>query len=199
MGVAVVARSWKLRAESKAPFRGWIFSPQGLVLLARTFGYRARRIVELIEATPSLSIEDMQAIQGDSSPVYAREVLPYLLALSSSDPRLAQALDLLRAWDGRAMRDSRGAALFEAVRFHMVDLVFGDELGEQLMSRAWSRAMVALVNLLPDPTSPWFDDTTTPEVETRDDILQQALKEAVEHRVPPHAVGAGRRGGPGGG
>ncbi len=99
-------------------------------------GYRARRIVELIEADPSLSREDLQVIQGDSSPVWAQEVLPYLRSLSTDDPRLAQALDLLRAWDGRAVRDSAGAALFEAFRVHLIDETFGDELGDQLLAVA---------------------------------------------------------------
>ena len=143
-------------------------------------GYRARRIVELIEADPSLSIEDLQAIQGDSSPVYAQDVLPHLLTLSSDEPRLTEALDLLRAWDGRAVRDSAGAALFEAFRLHLIDLTFGDELGEQLLRRARGTAGVALVSLLADETSPWFDDVTTRQVETRDEILLQALEEAVE-------------------
>lgn len=143
-------------------------------------GYRARRIVELIEADPSLSLADIQAMQGDSSPVYAQDILPYLLALSDDDPQLAEALDLLRAWDGRAMRDSAGAALFEAFRLRLIDLTFGDELGEQLLSRARSTAGVALIGLLADEASPWFDDVTTPQAETRDDILLQSLEEAVE-------------------
>jgi penicillin amidase len=143
-------------------------------------GYRARRIVELIEADTSLSLADMQAIQGDSSPVYAQEVLPYLLTLSSDEPRLAEAIDLLRTWDGRAVRDSAGAALFEAFHLHLIDLTFGDELGEQLLRRARGTAGVALVGLLADEASTWFDDVTTPQVETRDEILLRALEEAVE-------------------
>jgi len=143
-------------------------------------GYRARRIVELIVANSSLSLADMQVMHGDSSPVYAQDILPYLLALSNDEPRLAEALDLLRAWDGRAARDSAGAALFEAFRLHLTDLTFGDELGEQLLRRARSTAGVALVALLADETSPWFDNVTTPRVETRDEVLLQALEEAVE-------------------
>ncbi|MEE8569166.1 MAG: penicillin acylase family protein [Anaerolineales bacterium] len=143
-------------------------------------GYRARRIVELIEANPSLSLEDMQTIQADSSPIYAQEILPFILDLSPSDARLAQAIDLLRAWDGRAVRDSNGAALFEALRLHLVDRVYADELGEQLLGRVRGDAAVALALALPDPNSPWFDDMTTPEVESRDEILLVALEDAVE-------------------
>jgi len=144
-------------------------------------GYRARRIVELIEADPSLSVADMQAIHGDSSPVWARDVLPYVLALPlPEEPQLAEALELLRTWDRRAMRDSAGAALFEAFRLHLIDLTFGDELGEQLLRRARGSAAVALEDFLADEASSWFDNVTTREVETRDEILLQALEEAEE-------------------
>ena len=151
-------------------------------------GYRARRIVELIEASTPVSLADVQAIQGDSSPVWAEDVLPHLLVLPASGPgpradnrtRLAQALELLRAWDRRAGRDSAGAALFEAFRLHLIDLTFGDELGGHLLEEARGSATVALVNLLADEASPWFDDVTTPEVETRDEILLRALEAAVE-------------------
>ncbi len=143
-------------------------------------GYRACRICEMIESDTALSIEDMRAIQADSAPVWAREVLPYVRALSSDEPRLKQALDLLRAWDGRAVRDSAAAALFESFRLHLIDATIADELGEDLLEKARPAVMDALLNLLPDPKSPWFDDVTTPKTETRDEILLTALEEAVK-------------------
>jgi penicillin amidase len=143
-------------------------------------GYRARRIVALIEADPSLSIADIQAIQGDSTPVWAQDILPYILGVPTPDARLGEAQALLRAWDGRAVRDSAGAALFESFRLHLVRATFADELGEHLLSRGFSNLMVALENLLPNPASRWFDNIDTPEVEDRDAILLQALGQAVE-------------------
>jgi len=153
-------------------------------------GYRARRIVEMIEADDSISLADIQTMQGNSSPVWAEDVLPHLLVLPAKvsgstavdERRLAEALELLRAWDGRADRDSAAAALFEAFRLHLIDLTFGDELGEQLLKKARGSAGVVLVDILEpeNEDSHWFDDITTPEVETRDEILLQALEEAVE-------------------
>jgi penicillin amidase len=143
-------------------------------------GYRARRILELIEADDAISSTDVQAIQGDSSPAWADDVLPHLLVLPSDERRLGEALEMLRAWGRWAGRDSAGAALFEAFRGHLIDLTFGDELGEQLLRQARGKATVALVDLLADEGSPWFDDLTTPEVETRDEILLRALEAAVE-------------------
>lgn len=142
-------------------------------------GLRAQRIAELIEELTPISIEDMQRIQGDNLSVWTREVLPYVTALSGDDPRLAQALDLLRAWDGQATRDSAAAAIFEAFRLHLADLTFRDELGESLLRRGRAMTIYALEDLLADPNSPWFDDRRTPEVETRDEILLRALEEAV--------------------
>jgi len=146
-------------------------------------GYRARRIVELIEAEDVISAAYVQAIQGDNNPVWAEDVLPYLLVLPSDDQRQAEALEMLRAWDRRATRDSAATALFEAFRLHLLDLTFGDELGEQLLDEARDSATVALVDLLEDESSPWFDDVTTPGVETRDEILLRALDAAVDELI----------------
>jgi penicillin amidase len=142
-------------------------------------GYRARRIISLIEADPSLSVADMQAIQMDSTPAWAESVLPYVLDLSTPDPRLAEAIGLLRGWDGRASRDSAGAALFEAFRLHLVRETFADDLGQHLFQRAQGNLMVSLTNLLPDAASSWFDNRYTPEVEDRDATLLAALEGAV--------------------
>jgi len=144
-------------------------------------GYRARRIVALIEDDPALSVADIQRMQGDSRSAWAQEVLPYLAELpASSDEQLAQAAELLENWDGQAARDSAGAALFEAFHLQLIELTFEDELGQQLLDSARGTAAEALLDLLPDPSAPWFDDVTTPAVETRDDILLQALQAAVE-------------------
>ncbi|MFU8771148.1 MAG: penicillin acylase family protein [Anaerolineales bacterium] len=142
-------------------------------------GYRAQRIVDLIEEYSPISITDIQVMHADSLPLWAKDVLPYVTALISDDPRLAEALTLLQSWDGRAVRDSAAAALFEAFRLHLVRLTYQDELGEALASRAASVLSQAVVNELTQPDSPWFNNLNTAEVEGRDDILLQALHAAV--------------------
>jgi penicillin amidase len=171
------------------PSRGYIVTANNAVvgedyayLLTKDWapGYRAKRIRDLIEADATLSIADVRAIQADRTPVWVQEVLPYVRALTSEDPRLKEALALLEAWDGQAARDSSAAALFEAFRLRLIDATVGDELGQRVLKKARPSVMDALLNMLPDPRSPWFDDTTTPHTETRDDILLRALREAVE-------------------
>ncbi len=141
-------------------------------------GQRAQRITELIEELTPISVEDMERIQGDNLPVWTRQVLPYVTAALADyhDPR---PLELLRNWDGQTTRDSAAAALFEAFRIHLVDRTFRDELGESLVRRSRAMALYALESLIADPQSPWFDDRTTPQVETRDDIIRQAMTDAI--------------------
>ncbi len=143
-------------------------------------GFRARRIVELLEADDSLALVDMQAIQRDNTPLYAQDILHTIVALQPSEARLAQALDILRSWDGRTNQDSAGAVLFEALRLAIVEEVFADELGEQLLERIRGSLQVTLIEMLNEPDAPWFDDRYTDEVEDRDAILLRALERAVD-------------------
>ncbi|MGD8596719.1 MAG: penicillin acylase family protein, partial [Anaerolineae bacterium] len=142
-------------------------------------GYRVRRIVDVLESSDSLTLADMQALHGDSYGVWASDALPYLTAWQTDDPRLSEALELLRSWDGQATRDSAATALFEAMRLHLIDLTFGDELGEQLLERARGSLIVALLAQLPDEASPWFDNIHTGPIEARDDVLRLAFEAAI--------------------
>ncbi|MDF1501207.1 MAG: penicillin acylase family protein [Anaerolineales bacterium] len=142
-------------------------------------GYRAKRISELIEAQEILSVADIQRIHADSMPLYAQEVLPALLALEPESAEAARALDLLRAWDGVADRDSSAAAIFEALRVHMVDRIFADELGEDLLDRMRGKVMDAIPTILQDENSHWFDDIYTEQVEGQETMLLLALEDAL--------------------
>ncbi|MGD8632029.1 MAG: penicillin acylase family protein [Anaerolineales bacterium] len=143
-------------------------------------GYRAARITELIESKEKLNSDDIARIQADNMSLYAQEVLPALLELEPDQARLAQALDLLRAWDGSLDRESSAAAIFEALRVHMVERIFADELGEDLLDRMRGKAMEALPSLLEKEDSHWFDDIYSEEIEDRNVILLLALEDALD-------------------
>ncbi len=61
----------------------------------------------------------------------------------------------------------------------MLRLTFHDELRESLWPEGGQRWYAVMTTLLADPTASWWDDATTDDVvETRDDILLQAMQEA---------------------
>ena len=143
-------------------------------------GYRARRLVELLEADDSVSVQDLQAIQRDSNSLYTQDILHHFLSLQPSDETQRKALEILRGWDGREDRESAGAAIFETLRLHLISNMYGDELGDQLLGRTSGQSLfVAARNHLNEPDSPWFDNTTTSEIEGREQILEQTLEETV--------------------
>ncbi len=78
--------------------------PDFPVFLGRDwFGdWRARRIRELLDATPKPGVEDFARMQADARSTYAVALLPRLLEVQATPGLAAVALALLRDWDGTA-------------------------------------------------------------------------------------------------
>ncbi len=138
-------------------------------------GYRAQRIVSLIQAQPKLSIEDIQHIQGDDLNLGSTEVLPYLLALKFDDPKLSTALSQLKGWDSQMRIDSQPAALYMGFFNRLLSDTFDNKLPQDYWPQGDDSNWVTLRALLKQPDSAWWDNTQTPAVEKRDEILIQAF------------------------
>ena len=143
-------------------------------------GYRARRIVDLIESKDTLSPDDMSAIQSDDLNLSAQEIVPYLSALSVEGDA-QKVLDAIRQWDFHEHADRVGAAAYQVFWLYLLRDTFDDDLGELAADYVngddLNRQAMAL--LLAQPDSKWWDDAqTTDRVETRDDILKKSLADA---------------------
>ncbi len=145
------------------------------------YGYRARRIVEMIEShTGLMDTATMQAMQGDDQDLNARILIPFIPQGKWSEPILAQAYDLLVSWDGRNRMDSAGAALFAAFWRQILAITFHDDLPEGYYPSGGSRWIEIVRHLVEQPDSQWWDDRTTPDrIEGRDEILLRAFVSAV--------------------
>jgi len=159
--------------------------PGAEVTFGRAFdyGYRSQRIRDLLTERMSrgdqLTIADMQAIQADTHHGLAAELVPLLLATKVDGPFYADAVLLLRGWDGSQPVDSAAAAFFNAVWASMLDLTFSDELPEGSRPDGGGRWFEVVRILLKDPSDPWWDDRGTPSVlETRDEIIRQSIVQA---------------------
>jgi penicillin G amidase len=143
-------------------------------------GYRSTRIRQGIEADPSLSVDEMSALQNDDLNPMASVLVPYLLDvedLGSGYYRAGQ--DVLRSWDLRQDADSAGAAYYNATWRALLRLTFHDELRESLWPEGGQRWYAVVSGLLAEPGATWWDDKATDDVvETRDDIVRQAMRDA---------------------
>jgi penicillin G amidase len=147
-------------------------------------GWRAKRIVQMIEAKPKHSIDDMHALHFDSTSLFADEALGALFenVVTMQGDKYDQAFTILREWDRRYTRGSRGALIFEMFALKLGRAIYGDEAGpltETLIGvGAWQQ--VSTRAALRDRTARWWDDVRTAESEDRKVIIERAFREAVD-------------------
>ena len=142
-------------------------------------GYRAGRIHRLLESSSRFSVDDMTLLQLDNRHPLASALVPVLLELEPGSAYYTDGQDLLRTWDFRQGRDSAAAAYFNAVWSHVLARTFHDDLRTSLWPTGGGRWMSVVTDLLDEPSNPWWDDASTEDVvESRDDILVAAMRDA---------------------
>ncbi len=145
-------------------------------------GYRAQRIIEMLESKEKLSIEDFQAIHGDNANLFALNIIPAMKNVALDRPEVAAMRDKLLTWNGQQDPDSAEAAFFETFFYYLVPAIYEDELADMTPAPARSTKL-RVQNLMADPASHWWDNIHTPEVETRDEIVAQALNAAYDDLI----------------
>ncbi|MBI2846227.1 MAG: penicillin acylase family protein, partial [Chloroflexi bacterium] len=145
-------------------------------------GFRAKRITDLLSGQDQFSLADFQRMQADDYFLPAATLLPYLLALEPNGFLEERALNQLRGWDMGHAPSSTGALIFETFYLKLVENTVGDELGallpDYLDSGSWPT--LALKEIVADPQNPWYDDVSTAEVETREEIIRRSWEEALD-------------------
>lgn len=146
-------------------------------------GYRSQRIRQLLEARidagAQLDVRTMQRIQTDTRNPMGPVLVPYLMRPLMTSEYYADGQRLLLDWDFTQTPDSAAAAYFDTVWRTLLRLTFHDELPDSLWPDGDQRWVAVVTNLLRQPDSQWWDDsTTTGVVEDRDQILAEALEQA---------------------
>jgi len=145
------------------------------------YGYRANRIVEMIENAPGkIDIPYIQAMHADSHNVNAETLVPVLLAVDLDADLDSIREQYLASWDLRNTAGSQSAALFEHFWVQLLAVTFQDELPEDYAPAGGSRWYEVMRRLVEQPESPWWDDRDSEAVvETRDDMFARAFELAV--------------------
>ncbi len=142
-------------------------------------GYRSARIRDLLEASDSLDVDDMAAIQTDDRNPMAPVLTPYLLAIDLPGGYFSDGQQLLDDWDFHQGADSAAAAYYNVVWRELLARTFDDELTDDLEPDGGQRWFAVVADLLTRPGDQWWDDVETEDVvETRDDILDASLRAA---------------------
>ncbi len=144
------------------------------------YGFRAKRIVDMIEASPKpIAFQFVQDMQVDNKNLNAETLVPILLSLRFEDQRQEEVRSILIDWDYQQHMDLAAPALFEAFWKQLLAATFHDDLPEEQWPQGGSGWFEIVRRLVKDPQSLWWDDRNTAQIETRDQLFEQAFQAAV--------------------
>ena len=183
------------------PPRGWIATanemnlPEDYPYEEKKVGFewlapfRRQRIDEMLGKNPNHLPRDSVNLQTDYLSVPARRIVGKLEGLRSEDPKVEQALEMLRRWDFVLSKESAPAALFEVwYRLHLRDALVASIVPPEARNAVTedsfesdaevgdSRVILELVE------SPDEKLGSEPE-KARNEAILSSLKEASEHLV----------------
>ncbi len=149
-------------------------------------GYRGRRINYLLNTSSSISMDDMKKWQADSVDVSAQEIVPYVIdawnAAGDGNATVQLAVDWLSDWDFSMETDIQAPTtwrfLVDALKYEIFD-----ELRVTLDANLRTPSTPVLERVIKENEANYLDDHSTGEVETRDEILAQALFRALDEMV----------------
>lgn len=142
------------------------------------FGYRAKRLDDLIQRAGKLTTEAAKTILTDNYNSFAPDILPATLRLNLGPEAPKDLIDWMGQWDYQSNVGSAQAAVFELFWSRLLFNIWTDQVG--YMPGGGSRLMAATKRLMNDPANAWWDNIGTPEkVESRDDILRLSFNEAL--------------------
>lgn len=148
---------------------------------------RPLRITQLLAEKEKFSVEDMQKILLDNTTptakLFQQIALPILQQNRDEFSLLAQnSIDNFASWQGNHDPSEVGAVLYTRFRLRLIQLTMEDEIGVDLFESFQNHFLVArsIWVLLPNESSPWWDNVNTSETETRQQLIVQAWKDSIE-------------------
>lgn len=142
--------------------------------------YRAERINNLLKEKEKLTLEDMIRIQSDIYDIPASIITPLLLETVQPQNELEEkALDYLGSWDYTDDRSQVAPTIFHTFLEKLEANTFKDEYTQAGIPDCPFPSTETLENMLLNNTT-FFDDVSTPEAETKEDIISKSFKEAVQ-------------------
>jgi penicillin amidase len=181
--------------QEENPARGYIVSanfqpvsPTGIQIPGYyNLAERGQRLNERL-SNPAVKwdVHNSQALQLEGGTAYPQRLLKPIaeeLRAAASDPQQSQLVEELLSWDGQHQLASRAATVFNQLVYQLSHAAMADELGQAFFANLLqTRALdSALPRLTADALSPWWDDRTTEAVESRGDIVKQALQASLQH------------------
>ena len=141
---------------------------------------------QLSDASVKWNLKNSQALQLGTATDYGKRVLKPLLAVLRevvSDPVERKLMEQLAQWKGDYPLDSTAATLFNQFLFNLTEATMRDKLGDAFFDTLLSTRVIdaALPRLAASADSPWWDNRTTVQKESRADTVKMAWQASIAH------------------
>ena len=149
---------------------------------------RIERITELLTSKKKQSVQDFMKYQMDVVSPYAKEVVSYILQafkdITVTDENLKSSLALLNDWDFNLDKLSQTPTIYLTTFKYLLKNTYEDEMGNDLFNQYIFMANVPyrnILELLQNPNSGWWNDISTQQKESRDEIIRKSLANALTY------------------
>lgn len=141
---------------------------------------------QLSDKSVKWDLENTQKLQLGTTTAYGPRLLAPLLPVLREvvgAPEELKLVEQLAKWQGDYPLDSTSATLFNQFLFELANATFHEKLGDAYFDALIQARVVdaALPRLAADPDSPWWDNRTTPQRESRADTVKVAWRASIDH------------------
>jgi penicillin amidase len=148
--------------------------------------YRIERIRELLKEKQYLSIDDYKIIQSDFKSKMVEGLIDKIRlvinGINDLNPMEKESANLIDNWDGILSKESIATTIFEQFYMELTKVIFLDELGDDLLADYMNVEYTvnnAIDKMWLKGNSIWCDDIGTDKVETLNDNIAGAFKNAI--------------------
>jgi penicillin amidase len=147
--------------------------------------YRNERIWKWLSSKEKLTAAEMITLQTDVyselDQEYAQRFAYAIDHAGKTDPRLRQAADLLRSWDGTVTIDSAPAAIVAAAKNVFWPMILKPRLGEDWQAYQWAESAFAQEEIIMHAPAQWLPKGYP----NWDDFLAACVKQGLEEDHAP--------------
>lgn len=143
--------------------------------------YRGWEINKRLEKMDNITPQDMMKLQTDNFNVFGQMALPVLIRNIQVDklsPQEKKYFDILKNWNYRNDKDSKGATLFVVTWDSLETVIWKDEFLKSGLQLPWPDESSLLDDINKYPNFIFFDNINTANVETLPDDVTAAFKMA---------------------
>ncbi|MCR9131742.1 MAG: penicillin acylase family protein [bacterium] len=174
------------------PEKGWIANANNKITTENYPHYiatfweppsRIERITTTLAPDTMVTVDDMIALQNDSYSSFAATLTPVILEIikSQSEYDFSLPVSYLENWDFQYSESSTAASIFDVFFLKFTENTLKDEFGEAAYQNFVVHELIPVrtMTALIQDSSALFDDVTTPQIESRKDMILQSMQDAI--------------------